>query len=206
MPLTAAARWGLAAVALATAAYHVAHRARRVRGGGLDVDAAHAAMGVAMAVMLTAGLDQATARWLAGGFAFCAGWFVARAARAHLFADRPTAGYLARQSLSGALMVGMLVLPSARVRAMAGMGMPGTPLWRAAVCGLVAAGTLLACWTARDLLTPPEVGGGVDPRRTRQTPLPSGIRHARPEVRPALQASSQLAGAVTATCMLALML
>jgi hypothetical protein len=121
----------LAAVMIATAAYHLARLSvPRVREP--DVDLAHAAMGVAMAVML---LDppsgQAAWRW-AVPLAVGALWFACRGVHDYVMDGPRAAGHHTQQALVCAAMAYMSAVPALPVPAAAlpavsdsGMSMTG---------------------------------------------------------------------------------
>jgi hypothetical protein len=156
----------LAAVMIVTAAYHLA-RLTVPRTREPDVDLAHTAMGVAMAVMLLAPPSgQAAWRWavpLAGATL----WFVCRGVHDYVMAGPRAAGHHTQQALVCAAMAYMLVAAALPAAGETGMEMPGmgastagqTVLGRVVPALFIAALTAVAALTCTRVAARPGAGG-----------------------------------------------
>jgi hypothetical protein len=152
-------RWSLAALMIGITCYHLVRliRVAAARRGEADVDLTHAAMGVAMALMLVGALTSGASRVWALVFVAPTLWFVGRSLVGYVRLGLAAVGGPVRQTVVSAAMLVMLLVagaPAARAGS-APMVMPSTSAagGNVLVLALVAGVAAVAISTAARLRT-----------------------------------------------------
>ncbi|BEP13554.1 hypothetical protein acdb102_18650 [Acidothermaceae bacterium B102] len=150
-------RWSLAALMIAITCYHLV-RVAAARRDEADVDLTHAAMGVAMALMLVGALTSGASRAWALVFVAPTLWFVGRSLVGYIRLGLAAVGGPLRQTVVSAAMLVMLLVagaPAARAgsspMAMPSMGSSATAGGNVLVLALVAGVAAVAISTASRL-------------------------------------------------------